>query len=152
LRLPGTTSSPDSAAPRPRQSAPCTGSRKSKGPASYQSPPWVGPSRLGPQRRYRSDDSTNRDSSREAAMLPTALECEREPNLSWPPDEPGTSRLSAAPARGNADARILHSPVGIASATPSQPCLGPFVVNPRIVVTPEYATVDDGATTVWVAV
>lgn len=55
------------------------------------------------------------------------------------------------------DARTVHIPVlgeieGNPDSPPREPLPGAYVLVPRIVVTPEYRSVDEGITTVWVAV
>jgi hypothetical protein len=150
----------DSAVLKHRRSASCTtSSRQSDGRLPYRSPPSNGPSLLRSGPRPTLDGRANHESLQRGTspILPAM------PEGVWEHDSPprtlkSTFRLPPS-YESDDDARTLHTPVMAGNKSrPLGPCSPLYfpdtaaVLVPRIVVTPEHGTVDEGTVTVWVAV
>ena len=160
LRQPDRATAPlaDPAALKPRRSASCTtSSRQSKGRLPYRSPPSNGPSLMRSGPRLVLDGRADHGSTQgeRSPILPGTPEGVWEHNS--PPRSLTSTFLLPPSYESDDDARALHTPVMAGHRSPPGPRSPPYfpdtaVLVPRIVVTPEHGTVDEGTVTVWVAV
>lgn len=117
-----------------------------------------GPDSLFPTRLPIRDGGFDDASARKGARNPRLSATPQPVPKQHSPLRSAMSMLGLPPSYDDEDAaRTLHTavPAGVETPTlsPREPCLPePWVLAPRIVVTPEFSALDEGADTLWAAV